>query len=44
MGFWTAQRYAFYYAELAEELGRIPRWVELLRPKRAHPPSAEFSA
>jgi len=45
MGFWTAQRYAFYYAEFAEEFGRkIPLWVEFLRPLRAHPPSAEFWA
>jgi hypothetical protein len=43
LGFWTAQRYAFYYAEFAEEFGRkIPRWVEFLHPIRAHPPSAEF--
>jgi hypothetical protein len=45
MGFWSAQRYAFYYAEFAEEFGRkIPGWVEFLHPVRAHPPSAEFWA
>lgn len=32
MGFWTAQRYAFYYAEFADEYGRkIPLWIRLLR-------------
>ena len=45
MGFWTAQRYAFYYAEFAEEFGRkILRWIGLLRPVRKHAPSAEFWA
>ncbi|MEM8516302.1 hypothetical protein [Janthinobacterium sp. CAN_S7] len=43
MGFWKAQRYAFYYAEFATEFGRkIPRWVGFLHPVRAHPPSEEF--
>lgn len=41
MGFWTAHRYAFYYAEFAEEYGRkIPRWVALLRSPNAYTPSA----
>lgn len=45
MGFWSAQRYAFYYAEFAEEFGRkIPRWIGLLRPVRKHAPSEEFWA
>ena len=45
MGFWSAQRYAFYYAEFAEEFGRqVPRWIERLCSVRTHPPSAEFWA
>jgi len=41
MGFWAAQRYAFYYAEFAEEFGLvIPRWIRLLRPVRQCTPSA----
>lgn len=45
MGFRSAQRYAFYYAEFAEEFGRkIPRWVARLQPIWAHPPSEEFWA
>jgi hypothetical protein len=32
MDFWTAQRYAFYYAEFADEYKRkVPRWIKLLR-------------
>lgn len=32
MDFWTAQRYAFYYAEFADEYNRkIPGWIRLLR-------------
>lgn len=45
MGFWSAQRYAFYYAEFAEEFGRqVPRWIQRLGSLRAHPPSSEFWA
>jgi hypothetical protein len=45
MDFLSVQRYAFYYAEFAEEFGRkIPRWIEFLRPLRAHPPSVQFWA
>lgn len=45
MGFGSAQRYAFYYAEFAEEFGRqVPRWIERLCSLRTHPPSAEFWA
>jgi hypothetical protein len=45
MGFWSTQRYAFYYAEFAEEFGRqVPRWIKRLCSVRAHPPSAEFWA
>jgi hypothetical protein len=45
MGFWSAQRYAYYYAEFAEEFGRqVPRWIERLCSVRAHPPSTEFWA
>jgi hypothetical protein len=41
MGFWTAHRYAFYYAEFAEEYGRkIPLWIALLRSRQAYTPSA----
>lgn len=41
MGYWTAQRYAFYYAEFADEYGRkIPPWIALLRSRQAHTPSA----
>lgn len=43
MGFWSAQRYVFYYAEFAEQFGRkIPRWVALLQPVRTHAPASEF--
>ena len=32
---WTAHRYAFYYAEFAEEYGRkIPLWIALLLRRR----------
>lgn len=45
MGFWSAQRYAFYYAEFAEEFGRqVPRWIERLCSVRTHPPSEELWA
>ena len=43
MDFWSVQRYAFYYAEFAREFGRkIPRWIEILRPLRAHVPVGEI--
>ncbi|QGZ39344.1 hypothetical protein [Pseudoduganella flava] len=41
MGFWTAHRYAFYYAEFAEEFGRkVPRWIALLPSRQTYTPSA----
>lgn len=46
MDFWTAHRYAFYYAEFNEEYGRkIPLWIALiLRSRKAYAPSYTPSA
>ena len=45
MGFYSAQQYAFYYAEFAKEFGRkIPSWVAVLQLIRARPPSSELWA
>jgi hypothetical protein len=46
MEFWTAHRYAFYYAEFAQEYGRkIPLWIPLiLRSRKAYAPSYTPSA